>query len=419
MTGFWIIRRARIGIGHRRRAIVAVQVAVFSAVLAGFAALSVDVGYLYNLHGEMQAAVDAGALAGATAAPNGQDATAARATSATTENWLSGSQLTAQEVVVQVGYWNANGNSFTLPTGAEAAAPNAARVVGARPGISLFFARIFHETQADVQRDAIAVYGSGRCAGIWGLESIDAGGNIQTDSYIASDGAYGPGNTYLNGDICSQGDIDLDGSVTIGGDAMYGDGYGIDISGNAYTVNGVIAEHNTSVVVPTIDMVAASNNNDNATIGLTDVRNRDPFDGTQWDLIGVTGQDTLTLNGGTYYLTSAVIEGGAQIVVTAPTIFYIDGPATFKGGGIINATGNPANLVIYSTGATMEIAGGADFYGVIIAPTTTVTFTGSSDIYGTIMAGILQLPGDSFLHIDEDVVQQFFGVAAVASVLVE
>ena len=106
-------------------------------------------------------------------------------------------------------------------------------------------------------------------------------------------------------------------------------------------------------------------------------------------------------------------------IITAPTTFYIDGPATFKGGGIVNATQNPANLVIYSTGATLEIAGNAEFHGVVIAPTTTVTFTGTSDIYGTVMAGILELPGNTSLHIDEDVVQAFFGLESLASVLVQ
>jgi len=54
--------------GHtrtRKRAVVAVQVAVLAVVLMGFAALTIDVGMMYNARGDLQRAADAGALAGA------------------------------------------------------------------------------------------------------------------------------------------------------------------------------------------------------------------------------------------------------------------------------------------------------------------------------------------------------------------
>ncbi len=55
------------GGGHRRRAVVAVQVGVVLIVLLGFAALTVDVGTLYNTRGDLQRTADAAALAGASA----------------------------------------------------------------------------------------------------------------------------------------------------------------------------------------------------------------------------------------------------------------------------------------------------------------------------------------------------------------
>ncbi|MFH0980600.1 MAG: pilus assembly protein TadG-related protein [Planctomycetota bacterium] len=51
----------------RARAVVAVQVAVMMTVLIGFAALAIDVGYLYETKGRLQNAADAAALAGAAA----------------------------------------------------------------------------------------------------------------------------------------------------------------------------------------------------------------------------------------------------------------------------------------------------------------------------------------------------------------
>lgn len=52
-------------IGFRRRAVVAVQVAVMSVVLIGFAALTVDLAALYNTRTDLQRTADAAALAGA------------------------------------------------------------------------------------------------------------------------------------------------------------------------------------------------------------------------------------------------------------------------------------------------------------------------------------------------------------------
>ncbi|UCE60835.1 MAG: hypothetical protein JSU63_03615 [Phycisphaerales bacterium] len=49
---------------HRERAVVAVQVSVVMVVLIGFAALTIDVGALYNARADLQRAADAAALAG-------------------------------------------------------------------------------------------------------------------------------------------------------------------------------------------------------------------------------------------------------------------------------------------------------------------------------------------------------------------
>jgi len=60
-------KRIRSSAHPRRRAIVAVQVAVLLVVMFGFAALTIDVGTLYNARAELQRSADAAALAGASA----------------------------------------------------------------------------------------------------------------------------------------------------------------------------------------------------------------------------------------------------------------------------------------------------------------------------------------------------------------
>ena len=48
---------------HRKRAIAVVVVVVLLPVLLGFAALTVDVGMIYNVRADLQRAADAGAMA--------------------------------------------------------------------------------------------------------------------------------------------------------------------------------------------------------------------------------------------------------------------------------------------------------------------------------------------------------------------
>lgn len=404
-------------VNRRRRGATAVLVCISLPLIAGFAALTIDIGFIAVSLSEMQAAADSAALAGAIGAPLGTTATTTRAIATGSSNSVAGQAISASELTIRTGYWDSATGTFTDVVGGEAAAPNAAHVTGARPEVHLFFARIFGRNSTHISRSATAIFGGGVCAGMWGLDGVDAQGSITTDSYDSTAGPYGPGNTYLNGDLCSNAGVDIDGNVSIGGDIMYGVGYDLTTSGSSYTIFGAIGEHANPVDVPTIDMATAAIVNDNATIGLT-TKNNDPFGGTQWDFV-VTGNDSLTIPPGTYYMTSATVDGQATITVTGPTVFYIDGPATFSGGGLLNVTQDPTNLIIYSTGATLNIDGGGAFYGGVVAPTTTVTFTGGSDIYGTIMAGTLIMTGNTAVHVDSDLVSILFGVGPEAPVLVE
>ncbi len=414
---------SRRGGSHRRRGIVVPVVAATLVVLVGFVVLSVDVGHIYNSRTDMQNAVDSGALAGASGLPEGTSVVYARTTEYAGRNAVAGTPVAAGELTVVIGNWEASRGEFFPLTGAETVSPNAVRVVGRRNGVPLYFAPIFGVSTTSIQRSAISTVGSGKCLGIWGLEGITGDGNLLTDSYISEDGGYGGGNVHPNGDICSNQDIFLNGSVGIHGDAMFGEGYTLETSGNAYEIWGVVDDHCCDPVAPPIDMVAASNTNDNNLIGLTDDGSLDPFALGPWDFLveGNSGRN-LTLNGGSYYFTSASLGGQATVTVTGvdgPTVIFLDGPGDFSGGGLINLTQEPANLIIYSTGATLVVSGNAGFYGAVIAPNAIVQLTGTSDFYGTIMARILDIDGTADVHVDETLVENLFGPDAVAPVLVD
>ena len=275
-----------------RRGVAVVFTMVTLTLLIGFAALAIDVGYMYSVQAELQKAADASVLAGATQLhdyPEVIDIAQAYAK----RNYPNSGTILA-ESDIEVGNWSQRSSTFA----AGAIPNNAVRVLARRAEVNsnpvqMFFASIIGISKADLGAHAVALTGGARCAGIWGLEGITGNGDISTDSYRSDDGFYGAGNIYANGDLCSNQDIALEGNVTIWGDVMYGPGYGLSTSGNSYYISGDRRELCCQVEAPTFDIDEIMANNDNDSIGLTD-RNRDPFQGNPWNLV-VTGNDNLTL----------------------------------------------------------------------------------------------------------------------------
>ncbi|MFQ5805135.1 MAG: pilus assembly protein TadG-related protein [Phycisphaerae bacterium] len=403
----------------RRRGGIVPLVAISLVMVLSFVALAVDAGYIYVSRSQMQRAADASALAGASALLDGDYEATMRAVECAGQNAVGGYPVSGEEVTVIIGNWAWTTREFlpAPPPDEQTVSPNAVRVLGARSEVPLFFAPVMGIDTTDLIKDAVALVGSGICLGIWGLEGIGGEGNVFTDSYDSQDGAYGAGNVHPNGDICSCQNIYLQGDVDIHGDAMYGEGYSLMTEGSAYEVWGVAGEQRCGDFVPSFDMETASRENDNVTIGLTD-RGHDPFRGSPWDLV-LNGNDNLTLAGGTYYFTSVSMAGQATLTIAGPTTIYISGPAEFSGGGLTNVSQNPADLLIYSTGATMILSGSAGFYGAVIAPSTDIALVGTGDYYGTILGRTLDMDGTANLHVDESLVEALFGLDSVAPVLVQ
>lgn len=401
----------------RRRGAVAPAVAVMLVVLLGFVALAVDSGYIFVSRAEMQHAIDSAALAGAAKLPGPDPAVIERARVFAGHNIVASASVAPRELDVFIGNWDGRGRRFVPRVPGDPAEPNAVFAIGTRLGLGLWFAPALGITSASVRKAAVAVAGAGRCAGVWGLDGITADGNIVTDSYDSNLGPYGPGNIRRNGDVCSCRDIVANGGISIYGDAMYGEGYAFIPEGTSYTVWGIIDDHACGPPPIEPDFAGAAANNDNATIGLT-ARRRTPFPGGPWHLY-VTGSDSLTLNGGTYYFHSVMLDGQATLRITGPTEIYVAGPGVFTGGGVVNVSRDPKDLVIYSSGPTLNLSGTAGFYGGVVAPNTDVLLEGTGDYYGTILARTLDIDGDAVIHVDESLVFELYGLRSVAPILVK
>ena len=154
---------------NRRRGVVAVQVGVMLIVLLGFAALTVDVGAMYNARGELQRTADSAALAAAamlSAYEQGDPLDLAReaAVKFTNQNSVFGKEMELDpDTDIQFGRanFNAAGNQFTFTPTTEV--PDAIRIRvrmtdGSPNGpFSLFFARIFGKEFTELSAQATAI----------------------------------------------------------------------------------------------------------------------------------------------------------------------------------------------------------------------------------------------------------------------
>ncbi|UCG17205.1 MAG: hypothetical protein JSV19_04075 [Phycisphaerales bacterium] len=387
----------------KRRGATGVMALITLPILLGMAALAIDVGYIFTSVAELQNAIDAGALAGASALPIGDTEVKKRAMEAAAQNDVSGESVEVPVEAIEIGYWESVSATFTLassvvdPLGLP---PNAVRVVGQRRQLPLIFAAVLGHNYTNLEREAIAVMDSGRCLGIWGLNGVLGMGDIKTDSYDSRDGVYGPGNIDQNGDVCSNKDIQLQGSFEVHGDAMCGPGREIIIVSSPHAVWGVEGELSEPLEAPIVDVSEVKLSNDNATAGtnydgLSD--NGVLFDGD----LALISDDNVTLWGGTYYLTSLTMASSSVITVQGPTVLYIDGNVNIAALGIVNVTQDPRALTVYCTGEWFIMAGDADFHGVVIAPDTDLQLFGGSEFFGMIIANTVDASGSVFIHVDE------------------
>lgn len=139
---------------ENRRGSILVLSAILMVVMMAFIALSVDVGYMNNVKTEMDRAVDAGALAGASALPTGQQDAELAARSIVAMNLVGNSSLSGEEVDVILGHWDVDQRVFTP----DSNSPSAVKVTAQRPDQPLFFANVLGHSDFSVQSSAIALF---------------------------------------------------------------------------------------------------------------------------------------------------------------------------------------------------------------------------------------------------------------------
>jgi hypothetical protein len=246
--------------------------------------------------------------------------------------------------------------------------------------------------------------------GIVGLDSVTLGGKNLVDSYDASAGPYGPGNTGDAASVFSNGVIALGGGSVHGEVRSAGGSVSLDKGGlvtgdvtaggaiaNRGTINGTVTPNTPTPEIAAPAVPACSPYSSAAGLG-----GKFAYNPATGDLT-VSGGKTATLANGTYCFHNLVLSGGSELTVSGPVSIVLNGLLNASGGSLVNLTRLPSNLELGSSFAGADgviLSGGSAGYLSVYAPRTSIALSGGSPVYGALLGKTLSLSGGSAVHYD-------------------
>ena len=242
---------------------------------------------------------------------------------------------------------------------------------------------------------------------IFGKLFVSLGGsNTFTDSFDSRVAPYSAATAGSNGSLFSNGDISANsGKITVKGNATASG----TVSGG--TVTGTITNGAPPLTFPSIAPCGPPYSTGAGLAGPPKDFKYDAATGA----LQVTG--TINLAPGTYCFGSIAEASKGQITANGPVIIFITGDLSLGGGGIVNATQIPSNLLVLSsyvsTGDGITLGGGSDLYAGIYAPDCGIKLTGGADIFGSLIGRTFSMQGGAGMHYDEALGKVTFGFTSL------
>jgi len=233
-----------------------------------------------------------------------------------------------------------------------------------------------------------------------------------TDSYNSTNGAYGRGNIFRNGDVVTNSSavpaITLNLNAAIKGDANTGAGGTVS---NPSKVTGSVsstADENISAVIvppalvalPSLGKMATTTTLNAGSYKYTDIS----LGSNQYLIVNgnvtiyLTGINSLTISNPNAYVG---INPGASLTVYAEGNISIGGSAFFSSGGGTQTSVVTINGTSTCTGVSFISAAGS-LFGLINAPSALVNMTSDGPFYGAIITNEFQASGSGGIHYDEN-----------------
>ena len=232
---------------------------------------------------------------------------------------------------------------------------------------------------------------------LFGNQQLTVSGDVVTDSYNATQGAY---NAATAGD---EGDIGTN-SIATGGIVISG-----NLVVNGQVVVGPDVADPSSVV--TISGGSAIITGSPQIVGLTSTMPMPPVT-VPTDIpcpnMTLNGGSPTTLSSavGVYCFHNLKVGGGATLTADGPVKVYITGQFDASGNATVGVPSEPKNFLMLVTStqqATIEsgLTGTTQFYGGLYAPNTTIQIDGNARVFGSVIAQRVDVPGNAQIHYDE------------------
>ncbi len=308
------------------------------------------------------------------------------------------------------------------------------------------------EVSAVIERKIVPTYTYGLFAVVSGCGALDFSGGVVTDSYDSSNMTFvsglpvttpSGGHVGTNGNLNESGGSVVKGSLStprVGvGNCSSGAVTALDVSGNNSAVQNGIVKLPQKVVYPDPDLpspmpptnyVGLSGSASCASLSMSSPSctitypvagvgaiTLNPL-GTAMALpnIQVSAGNTIVLMAGTYNINSLKLTGNSNIKIgSSPVILNVGGagegtPIDLEGGTVTNTSFNPYNFrILYAGTGTLKLTGGAAQTASVYAPKAAAQIAGGANFYGSVVAGSVKLTGGARMHFDYQL-RQFFSV---------
>jgi hypothetical protein len=311
------------------------------------------------------------------------------------------------------------------------------RLAGARTAVV--------EVEAILERQVVAAHTYAAFATNAGCGALSFSGGVQTDSYDSSSMTIvngepvtttTDGHVGTNGNLTESGGSIIHGSLSTPrsgvGNCKNGAVTALTQNGNAQVTEGIVALPQ-AVQYPPPDPPSPAPPTTNITLGSTDPcatlaltagtctgsggnLTVDPAGATV--VLGnlhVTGGATLTLHAGTYNINSLKLTGGSTLAIaTGPVILNVAGtsqttPIDFEGGATANASFDPSLFRIqYAGTGALKLTGGTTTSAIVYAPNAQASLAGGADFYGSVLAATVDVSGGARIHYDRRLSRDFF-----------
>ena len=248
---------------------------------------------------------------------------------------------------------------------------------------------------------------------MYGKDGILMDRNTCTDSYNSDSGTYAATVLDSMGNIGSNGTIKGAKDITVGGGVQVATPGGITFGPNL-TITGDTTSTADSVSFDLVDSsdFAWADANNNAPGGLTGAGY--VYDGTDNSLT-LGSFSTVNLDAGVYYFSDIDFGQGSTLTLTpgAAVTIYVTGNIHLGQSSTMNNGGNPMDMIIYSSGTSLQFDQANVFYGVFYGPNAHTQYDQTTAFYGSLMSGTIKMDQGACFHFDRNLLKYRTGYTHV------